>query len=67
MDLVADILIFHEPQLWYSSLKGTRDVHGGPDLSGFRDNAGGATFCQTEVLAEGIVPLLIPPLPSMQV
>ena len=50
-----------ELQHWGSSLKGTRDIWGGTELSDIRASAGWATFFQTEVLTEVIVPFLSPP------
>ena len=55
MDLITDRLTHSEFQCWGSSLKVTRDTQGGTNLSGFRVRARGATFAQTEVLAEIIV------------
>ena len=45
-----------------SSLRGTRDIQGGNELSSIRERAvGWASFSQTEVLAEDIVPLIALP------
>ena len=41
-----------------------RGILGRTELSGFRAKAGKATFSQTKMLAEAIVPLLSPPPPS---
>ena len=46
-----------ELQDWGSSLKNTRDIHGG---TGFRMKARGAAFSQVEVLKEAIIPFLRP-------
>ena len=43
-----------------SSSKDTRDIQGGPKLSGIKAKVEGAAFSLTEVLAEAIVPLLRP-------
>lgn len=57
MDLLADRLTRSELQRWGSSLKGSGDIRGGTESSGFRTRAEGDIFFQTEVLAEAIVPL----------
>ena len=51
-------LILSELQYWNSSLKGTRGMQGGTEVSGTRERAGGAAFSQTELLAEPIVTFL---------
>ena len=43
------------------SFKGTPNINGRTEFSGFRAKARGATFSQTEVLAEAIVLFLSPP------
>lgn len=48
--LLADILARSELQCCSSCSEGARDIQGGPELSGFRVRAGGATFSQTEVI-----------------
>ena len=48
-----------ELQHWGSSLKGTRDIWEGTELSGIKVRARGrAAFCQIKVLAEAVVPFL---------
>ena len=60
MDLLR--LTPSELLLWGSSLKDTRDIWGGPELSGIRMRMKrGAAFSQTEVMAEAIVPLMSSP------
>lgn len=61
MDLLADKLTRSELQCWGSSSKGATDLQVGTKLYGFRERAGGASFSQTEVLIETILPLLSPP------
>ena len=59
MDLLR--LTPSELLLWGSSLKDTRDIWGGPELSGIRMRMKrGAAFSQTEMLAEVIVPFMSP-------
>ena len=60
MDLLR--LTPSELQLRGSSLKRTRDIKRGTKLSGIRARAEGegVAFCPTKVLAEAIVPFLIP-------
>ena len=57
-----DLLRFTPSELQHggSSLKGTRDIWGGTELSSIRERTGGVAFSQTEVLAEAIVPLMRP-------
>ena len=61
-DLFA--FIYSELQHWSSSSKGNRDTREGTKLFGIGVKVREATFSQTEVLVEAIVPLLSPPLQS---
>lgn len=58
---VSEGLTYPELQCWDNSLKGARDTWGGTEMPGFRANAGGAAFSQTEVLADVTDPLLSSP------
>ena len=60
MDLLVDELTLSEVQHQRNNLKGTRDMWGANELSGFRVKTEGAAFSHTEVLTEAIVPLLHP-------
>ena len=58
--VTSDGLTCSELQCQGSSSKGVRDIGVGTELSGFGVRAAEAAFSQREVLAEGIVPLLMP-------
>ena len=66
MDFLRDGLTHSELQHWGNSLKSAQDIWGVTELSSFRVRAGRAPFFQTEVLAEGTVSLLSPPLSSLK-
>lgn len=58
MDLLAD-RHSSDLQYWGSSLRGTQNVWGRTELSGFRMRTGGAASTQAEVLVGNFVPFVL--------